>query len=748
MAKVGEKANRIRNLFNSLNNQYRIDWETVNQQGYDFYLDNQLSIQERENLEDQGMPTFTVNRIIPVVEMLNFYATANNPRWQAVGTEGSDSDVAAVFSDMADYIWHNSDASALYSNAINDAVTRSVGYLMVDVDPNKDNGMGEVIIKNPSSFDLYVDPKSRDPLFRDASHILIRKVLPKEQLLTMYPDYSAKIKKASGTYKEFNYTNGHEMSSDFQQNDMNLAYNKKGGDSELIDYIEAFEKEKRAFYNVFIQIPPNPEDLQKAQQQVDVRIKEVSQEMEIRMMEMQKQMESAVQAGEMLPERMQLELEKAMKENEAQLAQLSQELLAKAQKELVVTETKVLTEKTYKAFIKIPINAQYVVEAVKFYKNVVKLTCIVGDQLIKEKDLPSEHYPIVPITYKWTGSPYPMSAVAPLVGKQREINKAHQLMVHNASLGSSLRWMYEEGSVDTEYWEKYSSAPGALLPVNSGFAPPTPVMPMQLSSSFAQIVESGKTEMEYLAGIFSQSMGNASGGAETYRGMLALDEYGTRRVKQWMKSSVEPSLVQLGKVIKDYTQAVYKAHKVFRIVQPNDLQQEGKKVEINVPIYNDMGEAVSKYMDYESAKFDIKIVAGSTLPVNRWAYLSEMKELLKLGVVDDIAVLAETDVRQKDKIAQRKSLYSQMQNQISELSKKVKDKDGQLQTMERQLISAGVKAKVMQVENDMRKTAGDAQVSMRDTAKGMIIDREATRDKLRLIEKEAQINKRKGNERR
>jgi len=129
------------------------------------------------------------------------------------------------------------------------------------------------------------------------------------------------------------------------------------------------------------------------------------------------------------------------------------------------------------------------------------------------------------------------------------------------------------------------------------------------------------------------------------------------------------------------------------------------------------------------------------LPVNRWAYLAEMKELLKLGVVDDIAVLAETDVRQKDKIAQRKSLYSQMQGQISELSEQVKDKDGQLQTMERQLISAGVKAKVMQVENEMRKTAGDAQLSMRDTAKGMQVDRQATLDKLRLIEKEARMNK-------
>ena len=191
---------------------------------------------------------------------------------------------------------------------------------------------------------------------------------------------------------------------------------------------------------------------------------------------------------------------------------------------------------------------------------------------------------------------------------------------------------------------------------------------------------------------------------------------------------------------------MYKAHKVFRIVQPNDLQDEGKEVEINIPIYNDMGEAVSKYMDYSSAKFDVKIIAGSTLPVNRWAYLAELKELLKLGVVDDIAVLAETDVRQKDKIAQRKSLYSQMQSQISELTEQVKDKDGLLQTLERQLIQAGIKTKVMQVENEVRKSAGDQTLKMRDTVRSMESDRDSTRDKLKLIEKEAQMNTRKANE--
>ena len=56
-----------------------------------------------------------------------------------------------------------------------------------------------------------------------------------------------------------------------------------------------------------------------------------------------------------------------------------------------------------------------------------------------------------------------MSAVAPLIGKQQEINKAHQIMIHNANLASNLRWLYEEGSVDEEEWESYSSSPGALL---------------------------------------------------------------------------------------------------------------------------------------------------------------------------------------------------------------------------------------------------------------------------------------------
>jgi hypothetical protein len=197
--------------------------------------------------------------------------------------------------------------------------------------------------------------------------------------------------------------------------------------------------------------------------------------------------------------------------------------------------------------------------------------------------------------------------------------------------------------------------------------------------------------------------------------MLALDEYGTRRVKQWLKSSIEPALKQLGEVVKQYSQAVYKANKVFRIVQPNALQEQ-KEVEINVPIFNDMGDAIGKWNDYGSAKFDVKIVSGSTLPVNRWAYLAEMKELMRLGVVDDLAVLAETDIKDKSAIAKRKSIYQQLQKTVQSLQEQVKDKTGTIETLERQLVQAGIRDKVRTVETEMRKGATKAQGKMALTA--------------------------------
>jgi len=719
MARKDKTADRIRQLFNRVNANTRIQWEYMNQKGFDFSNDNQLSEDERVSLEEQGMPTFTINRIMPVVEMLNFYATANTPRWQAIAAEGSDTDVAAVFSDIADYVWYGSDGGTLYANAINDAITKSVGYLMVTVDPDSDNGMGDVKITQPEPFDVYVDPKSRDSLFRDAAFIMIRKVLPAAHIKKMYPDHARKINNAASSENvDYVYTEksmGNDQ-KDFAYKDITESESidpNTGEADKLIELFEVYEKDRIAYVNVFYRVPPDQDTLNQIQNQVDVKMKEMAQEMTVQLKEQDLKMQQAVQAGSMIPERYQLEMQKAQDMMKQQLEAARQEYMSQMQAEASKIENRVISEKEFNILSKDQLFTSMIVDKIDFYGTRIKQTVVVGDKTLYEQHLPEkiQEYPIVPFSFKWTGTPYPISAVSPLIGKQRELNKAHQLMVHNASLGSSLRWMHEEGSIDTDYWEQYSSSPGALLPIRPGATPPTPVQPAPLSNAFYGIVNEGKQDMEYLAGIYGAMQGDTSSQHETYRGMLAMDEYGTRRVKQWLKNSIEPGLKQLGIVTASFTQSVYTAHKVFRVVQPSALQED-RKVEINVPIYNDLGEAIGKFKDYATGKFDIRVVAGSTLPVNRWAYLDELKSLMQLGVIDDIALLAETDIRNKEQIAKRKSMYSQLRSQAEGAQNQLKDAQGTIETLERQLVQAGIKNKVMQATVEVNSNRDKAKLQV------------------------------------
>jgi len=717
-----KKADQVRQLYHLANSWTRKQWQKVNQKGYEFAHDEQLTEVEKTNLEDQGMPTFTINRILPVVEMLNFYATDNDPRWQAVGVEGSDTDVAAVFSDLADYVWNNSNGSSLYTNAINDAVTKSIGYMLISVDKDADNGMGEVIVQQPEPFDVYVDPKSRDMLFSDAAFIMIRKVLPKGHLAKIFPKFKRKISQASSDEQfQTTYTtrplgqDDHKLFAFNDDVDTVKGVLASGENDELIEFFEIYEKIKISYVNVFYRVPPDEARLKELKEQCDIMVKEQEQEMQVNLLEQQQQMQQAVQSGEMLPERFELEMKKAQEMMANQLQSFAQECMSKLQAEASIIENQVVTEKEFKLLMKDPMVSKNIVDQVQFFNNRIKQCCVAGDKLLYEQILPDTvtEYPIIPFHFKWTGTPYSMSAVAPLIGKQQEINKSHQIMVHNASLGSSLRWMYEEGSIDTETWEKYASSPGALLSVRPGITPPTPVQPAPLSNAFYTIVQESKTDMEYLAGIYSSMMGDSGGASETYRGMLALDEYGTRRIKQWMSTCIEPSLKQLGKVMLQFCQSTYTANKRFRIIQPSALQEASEK-EINIPIYNDMGQAIGKSMDISSLKFDIRVVKGSTLPVNRWAYLEELKQLMQLGVVDDIAVLAETDIKNKDNIAQRKSLYAQLQGQVQQLSEAMKDKDGTIETLQRQLVQAGIKGKVMQAAVEINKKKEEVKSGLKD----------------------------------
>ena len=713
------KANENYQLWNRANTAQRGKWNYTAQKGHDFYLNEQLSTEETDALRESGMPDFIINRITPIIEIMKYFVTANNPKWQAVGAEGSDSDVAQVHSDIADYCWYLSNGKSVYSSVVLDALTKGIGYFHVDINQDADNGKGEVLFKRIEPFDIFVDPMSRDFLFRDASFIMIRKNLSKTQLKAVLPDYKAKIDKASAPSDMMSYS-----TTDFRdrdsviQEDIGGTFTESGEDDEIVPFFECYKKIKVPFYSLLILVPPSEEEMEQIKQTVEVKIKEFTAEAQVKMAETVASLDQALQAGEIIPERAELEKQKAQKEMQMSIEQVKQQLMSEMQEAATRTETSIVSEKEYKILMENEDIASTIIQANKFHQSRIKLTCSLGEEtFLYEYILPIPEYNIIPVPYMYTGTPYPMSAVVPLIGKQQEINKAHQIMIHNANLASNLRWLYEEGSVPEDEWEQYSSSAGALLKYRQGFTPPTPVQPAAINNAFYTITQEGKQDVEYISGIYSSMMGNTKEQPETYRGLLANDEYGTRRIKAWMQSIVEPCLEHLGRVFKEVAQKTYTTNKVFRIVQPEAGQSiseaQEKDVEINIPIFNDYGKAIGKWMDYETARFDIRIVAGASMPLNRWALIEEYFRWFQAGLIDDIAMLAETDIRGKKQIAARKSLYAQLSSQLEQVQEALKDKEGTIETLERQLVQAGIKDKIKTAEVETKKDVLQTEAQQR-----------------------------------
>jgi len=404
------------------------------------------------------------------------------------------------------------------------------------------------------------------------------------------------------------------------------------------------------------------------------------------------------------------------KQTKEQVENYRNEAITKEINALTKVETRIMSEEEYAILKKNKTLKSRIVQESRFFRNRVKVIVSVGnDTFLYEANLPGVNYPIVPFPYLHTATPYPVGAAQMAVGTQQQINKANQLMIHNASLGSSLRYLVEEGTIDEEIWEKYSAMPGAFLKwkrQNQESKPPIAVPPMNLPSAFYDIGREADADMSELLGARPQLSGGASE-TETYRGLLAMDEFSTRRIRSWMTNVVEPALERVGQVYTEYCQAIYKAEKIFRIVSPDTGEYEEHK--INVPIYADLGKQVGRYHDYQSTRFDVKIVSGGTLPSNRWAKLEEYTKWFQAGIIDDIAFIAETDIKNKQQLIERNSRYSQMQGQINAQEEQLKQQKGTIETYQRELEHAGIKDKVSVAENEIVRRVAEFKANLKST---------------------------------
>jgi len=726
--------NEVLNLWFQANVGSRTKWQVQEQRSWDFYLNAQLTEKERSELEEAGMPTFIINRITPIIETMKYFVTARNPKWRAVGVKGDDVRLANIVTDLMDYSWYISGGKAILSSVVTNALVRGKGYIHIKIDPDADRGLGEVIFESIDPFEVWVSPMTRDPYERDAMYHIIKKDLPRHVLMDALPEYASIIRRIKAGITLSTSLSSSER--DFTEESAILPQDEEppptadGGYDDVLPYFEVYMPVNLKYYRLYINIPPGTDEAKMMAAKIDQMVNQFAEEKSVEFEELQISLERQLQAGEILKERYEFEVRKASDEIAALIQEYRDRLTQEFEKEMGKIEERFVPEEEYE-LLKRQLGNN-IKEAIPYFERRIKKICSIGDRALYEAILPISHSPIIAIPYNHTGTPYAMSAVTPLIGKQQEINKSHQIMVHHANLSSNLRWKYIEGEIDEDLWQNYAASPQALLPYRQGFSPdgPVPIMPLPINNAFFTVEQDSKTDLEYMAGIQPPVMGIASGREETYRGFLAKDEFSTRRIRSWVNNIFEPFLEHVGRVWLQFAREHYTFRKIFRIVEPNDMGGwEEREHEINIPLYDDKGKLIGRVNDYASMKYDIRILSGSTLPLNRWMQLEEYKEWYQLGIIDDIAFLSKADIPDKEDIIERNSIYSKMKSTIDQLEKELKDKEGKLQTLERQLIQAGIKGKVAMADKEVDRSKTETKMMQK-------LVQERMRDELKMMRSE------------
>ena len=202
--------------------------------------------------------------------------------------------------------------------------------------------------------------------------------------------------------------------------------------------------------------------------------------------------------------------------------------------------------------------------------------------------------------------------------------------------------------------------------------------------------------------------GDQGGAPQTYKGTIALDEFGQRRIRS-KKDDVESMLNQLGKVVVQMIQWIYTDRKVIRLIQPN---RESKEVIVNEDLYDDMTNAIiGKMNDVTIGQYDLIVVSGSTLPSNRWARFEYYKELYQLRVIDQVELLKQTDVADAEGVLQRSGQQQQAAKQIQLLQDEVKKLKGDLQTAQRESLHDRKRVELKDFEVRLAKLESSASMA-------------------------------------
>ena len=258
--------------------------------------------------------------------------------------------------------------------------------------------------------------------------------------------------------------------------------------------------------------------------------------------------------------------------------------------------------------------------------------------------------------------------VAQLISPQIAMNELGNSIIDNAKLTANMPWIVDNNAGIKQ--GSITSRPGLIIRKNPGsevLRPQPPSMPPYVRDT----VEIMKRDIEMISGVFSSMRGDREKGVYTAQGILAIQEAGNTRIRLKVKL-LEEFLGDLATSWVSRMKQFWKDEKWFNVTK-----FEGKY---------DMKKFRDTTLKYD---YDIRISAGSTMPVNRSAMLDLMIRLAQTPMpdgqplVDREAVLDYLPEEAKSAIMERMKggnvQLQELQQQMQEMQQMMQQTMQQLQ---------------------------------------------------------------------
>lgn len=250
--------------------------------------------------------------------------------------------------------------------------------------------------------------------------------------------------------------------------------------------------------------------------------------------------------------------------------------------------------------------------------------------------------------------------VAQLLSPQKYMNELSNAIIDNAKATANMPWIIDKNAGIPN--GGITSRPGLIIRKNQGAEvrrEQAPSMPAYVQ----QTVDTMKNDMEQISGIFDTLKGNSETGVYTAQGILALQEAGQARIRLKVKL-MEETLGRLGQMWFSRMNQFWQEDRWTRMTRL-DGTYDFKRLR----------------KDALQQEYDIKILAGSTMPVNKGAMLDFMIRLAQTQMPDGQALVDREAVSQYLPNEVKSALIQRTQGQNLQVEKQMEEMNGAMQEL-------------------------------------------------------------------